>query len=213
VSPRGTDWRAVGGGCAAGAGLLAVGIVLADDAPLLVLLRVALVPLAAAAAFVLDEPAAAAVDAAPRTRGRRTADRAVAAAMPLLVWISGVVALEARAPVTPAGGLLVEGAGVLAVTVALAAVLRRAGQDEPGEVAASVVGGAVLALQVFDLPSWWPIPLFPVEAGWPASTALWSGLIVAAAAVVVVASADPYRWPTRRAVARPVSVSGRSTVL
>jgi hypothetical protein len=71
-----------------------------------------------------------------------------------------------------------------------------AGRAEPGEIAATVVGGTMLALIVFDLPSWWPVPLFPGDAGWPASTALWSGLGVASAVVVVLASADPYR-PSR----------------
>jgi hypothetical protein len=193
VIMRGVDRRAVGGGCLLGTAMIAFGVVLAQDAPPLVLLRLALVPLAAVAAFVLDEAAAGAVDAVPHTRPRRTANRAVLLALPLMVWTAGIAAVEWRAPATPATGLLVEGMGVLAVAIALAAVLRRAGRNEPGEVTAAAVGGAILTLAVFDVPSWWPVPIFPGDTGWPASTALWGVVAVASTAVVAGASREPYR--------------------
>jgi hypothetical protein len=195
VIPRGVDRAVVGGTSALGVAILAACVVLADSPPL-VYLRLALVALAVSAAFVLDDAATAAVDAVPRTRRRRTADRLLAVAVPLTVWGVGIAVFQLRTPATPAAGLLVEGAGALTVAVAAAAVLRWAGRAEPGEIAATVVGGTMLALIVFDLPSWWPVPLFPGDAGWPASTALWSGLGVASAVVVILASADPYR-PSR----------------
>jgi hypothetical protein len=193
VSARGVDRGLVGGGCLLGAALLIICVVSAASAPLLVLLRLALVPLAAVAAFALDESAAAAVDAVPRALRRRTGDRALVLALPMAVWTAGVLAVEVRVPATPATGLLVEGVGVLAVTVAVAAVLRSAGRTEPGEVTAAAVGGTVLTLVVFDLPSWWPVPIFPGDAGWPASTALWGVLAVASTVVVAGASREPYR--------------------
>jgi hypothetical protein len=192
VIARGVDRRAVGGGCLVGAALLTTGVVLAEEAPLLTLLRLALVPLAAAAAFVLDEPAAA-VDAVPRTLRRRTGNRAVVLGLPLVLWAAGIAAVEWRVPATPATGLLLEGIGVLAVTLALAALLRWGGRAEPGEVTAAAVGGAILTLAVFDVPSWWPVPIFPRDAGWPASTVLWGLLAVASAVVVACASREPYR--------------------
>jgi hypothetical protein len=193
VIARGVDRRAVGGGCLLGTALLVLCVVLAEDAPPVALLRLALVPLAAVAAFALDEAAAAAVDAVPRTRGQRTGKRAVVLGLPMVLWTVGIAAVEWRVPATPATGLLVEGAGVLAITLALAAVLRWGGRAEPGEVTAAAVGGTVLTLVVFDVPSWWPVPIFPGDTGWPASTALWGVVAVASAVVVAGASREPYR--------------------
>jgi hypothetical protein len=191
---------AVGGGSALGAAILAACLVLAGDDPPLVPLRLALAALAAAAAYVLDEPAAGAVDAVPRTRRRRTGDRIPAVAFPTGVWVAGIAAMELRVPSTPAVGLLVEGVGAVAIAVALAAVLRSPGRAEPGDVVASTVGVVILAGVVLDPPLWWPVPPFPVVAGWAGSTALRAALTVAAAAVVA-ASRDPYRR-TRAGVQR-----------
>jgi hypothetical protein len=158
--------------------------------------RLALVALVAAAAFVLDEPAAAAVDAVPATRRRRTAVRVTALGLPLAVWVAGVLALEQRSAMTPVGALLVEGAGVIAVAVALSALIRLAGRIEPGEVVASVMGASMLAVLILNpLPR--SIPFFPVGDGWAASTALWGSLAVAAMMIVVAASHDPY-WRAGR---------------
>jgi hypothetical protein len=197
VITRGVDGRVVGGGCALGTAVFVVCVVIAEAAPPLGLLRLALVPLAAVAAFALDESAAAAVDAVPRTLRRRTGNRAVVVGLPLVVWTAGVAAVESRVPATPVAALLVEGVGVLAVSLALAAVLRWGGRAEPGEVTAAAVGGAVLTLIVFDLPSWWPLPIFPGDADWVASTALWSLVAGASAVVVAGASRERYRLSPR----------------
>ena len=189
---RGVSWSAVLGGSALGAGILAVCVAYAADGPPLMYVRLALVALAAAAAFILDEPAAAAVDAAPVTRRVRTATRASALALPFAVWTAGILALDRRNNVTVVGALLVEGAGVLAVAVALSAILRLTGRAEPGEVVASVLGASMLAVLIFN-PSPGSVPLFPVGDGWAASTALWCSLAVAASILVVAASHDPYR--------------------
>jgi hypothetical protein len=193
----GLDRTVLVGGSIVGAAILTSCVVLAADEPPLLFLRLALVALSATSAFVLDDPAAPAVGAVPRTRRHRTADRATGLALPLLVWAGGVTALEVRVPATPALGLLAEGAGGVAVAVAVAAVLRWAGRNEPGEVAASVVGGTMLALLVNELPSRWPVQAFPWTSGWIASSALWGGLTAAAGVLVVLASADPYRPRTR----------------
>jgi hypothetical protein len=188
---KGVDWAAVLFGSASGAGILAGCVAFAADGPPLEYVRLALVALVVAAAFVLDDPASAAVDAVPATRRRRTAARAMAVALPLAVWAAGVLALEVRNAVTPVGALLVEGAGVLAVAVALAAVLRLAGRIEPGEIVASFLGAAILAVLIFNPPPR-SVPLFPVGDGWAASTALWAILTLAAATLVVATSRDPY---------------------
>lgn len=192
MTVRGVDWAAVLAGSTLGAAILACCVAFAADGPPFGYVRLALVALVGAAAFVLDEPAAAAVDAVPATRRRRTAARATAVAVPFTVWAGGVLALEQRSAVTPVGALLVEGAGVLAVAVAMAAVLRLAGRIEPGEIVASVLGAVMLAVLIFNPPPR-SVPLFPVGDGWAASTALWSALAVAAATLVLATSRDPYR--------------------
>jgi len=192
VTLRGVNWPALLGGSAIGAGILAVCVAYAADGPPLLYVRLALVALAGAAAFVLDEPAAAAVDAVPVTRRGRTAIRASAVALPFAVWGAGVLALEWPNSGTAVGALLVEGAGVLALAVALSAVLRLAGRAEPGEIVASVLGASILAGLIFSpLPA--SMPLFPVGNGWAASTALWGSFGVAGVMLVVAASRDPYR--------------------
>jgi hypothetical protein len=82
--------------------------------------------------------------------------------------------------------------GRAAYSVALAAGLRLAGHTQPGEIVASVLGAAVLAVLIFNPPPR-SMPLFPVGDGWAASTALWSCLTVIAAALTIAASRDAYR--------------------
>jgi hypothetical protein len=164
MTVRGVDWAPVLGGSALGAAILAGCVAFADDGPPLNHVRLALVALAAAAAFVLEEPAAAAVDAVPSTRRRRTLTRATVVVVPLAVWIFGILALEQRTAVTPAGALLIEGAGALAVAVAFAAVLRLLGRAEPGEIAGTLVGAAIIGMIIFN-PSPRPVPVFPIHDG------------------------------------------------
>jgi hypothetical protein len=192
VTLRGVDWAVVLGGSAIGTAILTCCVVFADDGPPLPQVRLGLISLAAAAAFVLDEPAAAAVDAVPNTRRRRTTARTTAVALPLAVWVCGITALDQRNAVTPAGALLVEGAGVLAVAVAFAAILRLIGRVEPGETVASVLGAGMLGVIIFNPPPH-SVPIFPSYDGWPASTTLWACVAIAATILVIIASRDPYR--------------------
>ena len=192
MSLRGVNWLAVLGGTAVGAAILACCVAFTGNTPPLTYARLGLVALSAGAAFVLDEPAAAAVDAAPTTLRRRTAVRLTAVTVPLSVWAVGVLVLDLRNGHTPAGHLLVEGVGVLAVTVAVAAALRAYGVNDPGEIVATVVGGTILGCVLFNPPPR-SVPLFPVSQGWAASTTLWCALAVAATILVVTASRDPHR--------------------
>jgi hypothetical protein len=194
---RGVGWREVLGGSALGATVLAVCVAVPTGGPPLTYVRLALIALAGATAFVLDEPGAAAVAAAPVTRARRTAVRLLAVLLPLGIWASGVLALAVRHPATPVGALVTEGVGVLALALAGAAGLRLAGSDEPGEMVASVLGATLLAVLLFGSPSGWPPP-FPVDGGWATSTLLWIGLAAGAIVVVVVASGDLVSRPHAR---------------
>lgn len=200
---RAVDWRAVLGASAVGATILVLCAAWPTSGLPLTYARLALIALAGAAAFVLDEPAASAVAAVPVTRGRRTAARSVAVGIPLGVWATGVGALALRHLGTPVRGLLVEGLGVLVLALAGAATSRLAGRDEPGELVASILGAILLAVLLFDPPPH-SVPLFPVEAGWAASTLLWAGVAVGAALVVAVASTDVGRRPPEKLQVAPV---------
>jgi hypothetical protein len=192
VTLRGIDWAVVLTGSALGATILGACVAFGGDGPPLRFVRLALITLVAAAAFVLDEPAAAAVDAVPTTRLRRTIVRSTVVALPLTVWAGGALALEQRNSVTEASALVVEGAGLFAVAVALAAFLRLAGRTEPGEIVASVLGAAVLAVMIINPPTR-SVQLFPSDEGWGASSTLWGSVAIAATALVIAASRDPYR--------------------
>jgi hypothetical protein len=197
VTLRGVDWAVVLAGSVVGAAILGGCAAFGADGPSLRFVRLALITLVGAAAFVLDEPAGAAVDAVPTTRLRRTAVRSSVVALPLAMWTAGVLSLEKRNAVTEAGALLVEGAGVLAFAVALAAFLRLAGRNEPGEVVASALGAALLAVLIID-PSMRSVQLFPADEGWGASSALWGSVAAVAVVIVIVASRDPYRrWSVK----------------
>jgi len=192
---RGVDRRAVLGASAVGAVILTLCCALPSAGLPLTYVRLALIALAGATAFVLDEPAAAAVAAVPVPLSHRTAVRLLAVALPSGVWAGGVAALTLRHPAAPVRGLLVEGVGVLAVALAGAALLRLAGRDEPGELVASVLGAALLAVLLFDPPPH-SVPLFPAASGWAASTLLWAGLATGAGIVVAAASIDTGRRVT-----------------
>jgi hypothetical protein len=186
---RGIDWAAVLLGSTLGAMILAGSVTFARAAPPFGYLRLGLVALAAAAAFVLDEAAAAAVDAVPRTRQHRTAARVAVVLLPFAIWAGGIGALKVRVAVAPVGALLVEGGGVLTLTVALAALLRVAGRNEPGEVVSAGMCTTLLAVLVFDPPH---LAVFPLGGDWTASTALWAAVTIMGAVLMVAVSRDRY---------------------
>jgi hypothetical protein len=186
---RAVAWPAVLGATATGATILTFCVAVPGDGPPLIYVRLALIALAGAAAFVLDEPAAAAVAAVPVSRRRRTALRLIAVALPFGVWVTGILGVAVGHAGTPVRGLIAEGAGVLAVAVAAAAALRAAGRDEPGELVASILGAVLLAVLLYDPPPH-SVPLFPVQGGWPASTLLWAGLATVSGVVVVASSLE-----------------------
>ena len=77
----------------------------------------------------------------------------------------------------------------MAVAVALAACLRLAGNEEPGDIVASVCGAAILAILLLN-PVPRSRPVFPVAEGWAARSALWASLILISALVTVGVSRD-----------------------
>lgn len=119
-------------------------------------------------------------------------------ALRFAIWTGGVLALNQRNATTPTRDLMVEGAGLLVVAVALAAALRLAGHAEPGESVASIIGTATIGLIIVNPPPR-SVPVFPIADGWAASTTLWGCLTIAARICILATSHDVYR-----ATAHPV---------
>jgi hypothetical protein len=191
-------WPVVGGlsGVAAVAG--AGGIAGRGSVP--ALLPIAFALLAAAAAFLLDEPASEVVDVTPTRPAHRTAVRALALLVPLAVG-SGLVLAFALGQTRPSwAALTLTLAGNVLLGFAIACVARRR-TGEPGPLAAA----AVVAVLVVPglLPVSRCVHTFPAATpdrhGLPATACWW--IIGAVCAVAVALSLTswprPRRWPWR----------------
>jgi hypothetical protein len=190
---RAVPWAPVLGGISIGVAALAVDLWLAPGGPGTALMWFALAGFAAAAAFVLDEPAAAAVDAVPVPRRSRTARRLLVGLLPLAGWLAGAAAAGRAEPALSWPALAVTGSGVIVVTLGMATGLRRAGHDAPGELVAAGVGATVMLALLFAVPK--VGPALEAYDAWSRTTVLWIALTAAAAAVTTWGAADPLtRW-------------------
>ena len=189
---RAVRWEPAAVGCVAGAALLAWRHDAA--APVDVLRGVSLV-VVLGLLFVLDDQAARTVAAVPVMWRHRLALRllvALAIAGPAFVVLCGVLMPGA----STGSGAGLEVATLLCVGMAAAAVaFRYFGVDEPGLVAGPVTLG-VVGLLAF-VPTRWALLVTP-GPDWAAAHLRWAGLLVVAAALLLVASRDP--GARRRAV-------------
>jgi hypothetical protein len=194
---RAVPWLPVGGGVALGVAALSADIWLVPDGPGSVLLWFALAGFVSAAAFVLDEPAAAAVDAAPLPRRRRTVRRLLVGLVPAVFWLGGAAVAARSEPALSWPALAVTGGGFLLVTVTAAAILRRLGYDSPGEVVGAVAGAAVVLALVAAPPRIGTVlEAYDVSTR---ATALWVVLAAASGVLMSWAGSDPLtRWALRR---------------
>ncbi|HWH30454.1 MAG TPA: hypothetical protein VNU26_16140 [Mycobacteriales bacterium] len=194
---RAAPWGAVLGGTTAGALLLLVAAGAPRAGAAFVPLALAL--LAGAAAFVLDEPAAAAVDAAPRSLRSRTAVRAVVALVPFAVGSFGLLVAGQHAAHVWLPGTVALLAGCVLVAVAVSTALRRR-LPAPGESAAAAVGLSIVALATFEPLSRW-VSVMPTssDAAWGRTAAVWSVVAVVCGGVAAAATRDPLaaRWSGR----------------
>jgi len=190
---RAVPWAPVVGGTALGALALVVDGWLVRGGPGSALLWFAHAGFASAAAFVLDEPSAAAVDAVPVPRRTRNARRLLVGLVPIAGWLGGTAALARSGPDLSWSALAVTGSAFLVVTLCAAAVLRRLGHDTPGELVAAAAGAVVVLALIVAPPKIGPVlEAYDVSTR---ATALW--LVLAAAAVVLMtwAGSDPLtRW-------------------
>jgi hypothetical protein len=150
------------------------------------LLAIAFTLLAAAAAFVLDEPASQVVDVTPTGPARRTGIRALALLAPAAAGGVLTLAAELRGLALPwtATGLALVGNVVLGFTVAC---LVRTRTGEPG-AASSVVVALILMAPTFLPFVARRVSTFPAfqGSGLSSNTVWWTVLALCAPAVVVV---------------------------
>jgi hypothetical protein len=150
--------------------------------------------LAGAAAWSMDERAAAVVDSLPRPLRWRTASRSLAL-LPLGLTWTACVLLPARRLPPHTDLFLLQGLAAVLFALALVTIKRAHGQAEPGSRFAAI---AIPATALFALARPVPqrLPLFPVwpSERWDLSFVLWSTL--ALTSVVILAAG--LRAPSRR---------------
>lgn len=187
-------WPAVCGITALAAVVGACGVAWPGGGPALLAISFAL--LAAAAAFVLDEPASPVVDVTPTGPGTRTAIRSLALLVPLCTGLGLMLsgALRAMALPWPAVGLALAGNVLLGFAIACVA-RRRTG--EPGARASSAAV-AVLIVPGLLPPLAGRIHTFPATAlhayGLSSDTCWW---LVGCACVAAIAASVAGPRPRR----------------
>ncbi|WP_344087924.1 hypothetical protein [Luedemannella helvata] len=175
-------------------------------ADLCLLLRLGGICGALGAAFALDDAAAGATTTVPVGRLWRTCARVAWLTAGLgLWWLVMLLIAGWNAHVSgvrlPLGGLSVEAAAGAAIAVAAAVVALRLRSPSGGPGLAGGVSGAATLLGVVVAVSLLPADLTlvvpPDSPRWPAVHLVWAGVLVAALAVMVVASAEPLRQRRR----------------
>ncbi len=195
VELRAVAWPVVGGISALAAVAGGGGVIWPGGGQTLLPLSFAL--LAAAAAFLLDEPASEVVDVTPTGPGRRTAVRALALLVPLAVGAGLVLALALRAsysssvssvssPSWPSWpDVVLALAGNVLLGFALACVGRRR-VGEPGAVAAAAALAVLIVPGLLPPLSRW-VHTFPA-AGGPSPglpVAVWWWVVAGVCAVAI----------------------------
>jgi hypothetical protein len=192
VELRAVAWPVVGG-ISAVAGLVgACGVTWPASGQALLLIAFAL--LAAAAAFLLDEPASAVVDVTPTGPARRTGVRALGLTVPLGVGMLLVVALALRAGRPSWGEVSLALGGSVLLGFAVACVARRR-VGEPGAVAAGAVVVVLVGPGLFPPAARW-VHTFPATGSAPGGlpvTVFW-WLVGGVCAAARAASLAGPRW-------------------
>jgi hypothetical protein len=157
----------------------------------------AAVALCLSAAFVLDDPAAETVGGKPTPLLLRRGIR-VAVYLPALFALWGAILAYAGFEQVD-GAMWVEFAGMVALTLALAAMGSRfVGGERAGMFAAPALLIALTA-SGFVSTRWRPFPLDPISSGWFDLYGRWMIALVASLVVFVIAGRDPVRAnPLRR---------------
>lgn len=148
---------------------------------------------AAAGAWCLDEPAAAVVDAAPRSLLWRTAARAIAQTTVLVVWFA-LVWWSRDSFFGHAPDVALQGFSALVFLSAVVTGARSIGAATPSRTAAAAVV-PIAAFLGLARPLAKQVPIFPYgpDADWELSRGIWATLL-AAGLVVGFAAVGDARW-------------------
>lgn len=176
-------------------GLVALLLVLKDEAltnvgSALLLVRAVGVIAVLGAAFVLDDEAAATLEASPSTLAwRRSLRVGTAVALVAVPWAAAWWRVDAHGTELPWAGLTVEVVTLLSLALATAAgVARWTGAHDPGVAATPVV--FVVVLGAFALPQ--RVALYGGPGpGWDAAHLRWSVLLATTALLLLWCGRDP----------------------
>jgi hypothetical protein len=185
---RAVSWRALLGLTAAGGATGAVAVV-SHSGPSLMLLRLSMVLLGAAAACALDEPAAAVVAACPVRRSTHVLLRAAAALVALAVGTAELLAWWARSSLDRVLLLELVGCWVLGLSVA---VVARSRMDEPAEVAAPGLALGLMSVLLIG-PLGHRLVLFPDDDQLARGVRTWWA-VLGACAVGLAVVVPERRW-------------------
>lgn len=176
------------------AGALLLAAALAPTEPFVAFAAViAVAACGGAAAYLLDEDAAAVLDATPTSRSRRTRWRLLPLALPAAVAATGLWALDRAESSGHWLQLVPLAIGSIAIGAAVAATLRRT-NSTPGDLAAAVTLLTVLLVVTVDpLRRWVPAVPLGDGPGVGRSMLMWVAVAALAAVVVAVFSRDPAR--------------------
>jgi hypothetical protein len=146
---------------------------------------------AAATAFLLDDPAAETLSASPTPLPARRAQRVAIAAVAVALWWAAAVTVAAtQIGVVPLAGPALEVGVLVAVAVAVSAAAATMGDRTGGGIAGAAVSVACFASTF--LPSRWWLP-FPPDPAAPGATPRWLAVFVCATALLAWTSRDPAR--------------------
>ena len=165
-------------------------------------LRAGLLVVALGLSFAFDDPAAPTTDPVPSPLRRRRALRFLLSTIP---WMAGITVLlwaglqgglhpvwltsvEPLRPELPVGRLLLEAATMACWGLAIASVIARRWEDEPGRIASAALLG-IYALS-WMIPERWKPWSDPSDVRWKAVLPWWWAALAVAVLVAVVSSWD-----------------------
>jgi hypothetical protein len=195
---RSAPWLPLLGASAVAASLLVVAALAHRTGIATLIVLLGLGACGAAAAYILDEEAAAVLDSTPTSRGRRVLWRLPLAALPAAVALGGLLALDHVDGPTHWLRLVPLAVGSLAIGVGLAAALRTGASGAPGDLAGVVTLASLVLLVTIDPLRHW-VTLAPLGDSTHSgrSTLLWAAVITVGAVVTLAHSRDPAN-PSRR---------------
>jgi hypothetical protein len=163
--------------------------------------------LAGATAWCFDEQAAAVVDASPRGLAWRTAARAPAVLLLVLVWVL-LVAHAREALFGHALAVALQGVVAVAASAAWTLWRRAAGEGTPGTRTATTVVPLVTTWALVR-PFEQQLPVFPYATDgaygdWRTSVVAWLCVGAAAAVLLTLAVTEVAWWRPRRTPGRPL---------